>query len=78
MGYAEPESQDQKDKGGKVVAEINIKRLIEKNKFIGVRCEGCGEKILTTDDLKEVEYVKTKRKTEIFFHRGCMNKIWRK
>jgi hypothetical protein len=30
-------------------------------------------------DLKtiDVEYIKTKRGTEVFLHRGCFEKVWR-
>lgn len=40
-------------------------------------CPGCGGRIKSDDDLSNVEYVRTKRKTDIFFHMGCMNKVWR-
>lgn len=37
---------------------------------------GCG-KTIAEQELSDVEYVRTKRKTDIFFHRDCKNKIWR-
>ncbi len=40
-------------------------------------CPGCGCTIKSDDDLSNVEYVRTKRKTDIFIHTGCMNKVWR-
>lgn len=43
-----------------------------------VKCQGCGADIFSDQDLKGVEYVKTKRGTEIFFHRACMNEIWKR
>lgn len=39
-------------------------------------CTGCG-KTIAEQELSDVEYVRTKRKTDIFFHRDCKNKIWR-
>lgn len=47
------------------------KRCIRK-----VRCQGCGEWINSDDDLSDVEYVKTKRGSEWFFHRGCRYSVW--
>lgn len=41
-----------------------------------VRCLGCGRDILSNGDLASVEYVRTKRRTELFFHTGCMAKVW--
>lgn len=40
-------------------------------------CPGCGEEIRPDDDMRKVEYVRTKRKTDVFFHTECMNKVWR-
>ena len=40
-----------------------------------VRCQGCGEWIGMDDDLSDLEYAETKRKTCFFFHTGCMNRI---
>ncbi len=40
-------------------------------------CPGCKEYIRESDELADVEYIKTKRGTEIFLHRGCFEKIWR-
>lgn len=42
-----------------------------------VRCQGCKEKIQENDDLSQVEYVKTKRGSEWFFHSECMDKVWK-
>lgn len=30
-----------------------------------------------SDELADVEYIKTKRGTEVFLHRGCFEKVWR-
>lgn len=49
------------------------KRLVCK-----VRCQGCGKEIRSNDDLAGVEYVKTKRGTDLFFHTDCMNKVWKR
>lgn len=42
-----------------------------------VKCQGCGTYICSDEDLSEVEYVKTKRGSEWFFHRSCMNNVWK-
>ena len=41
-----------------------------------VKCQGCGEIIFSDQDLANVEYVKTKRGTDLFFHSGCANRVW--
>lgn len=46
-------------------------------KVCTVNCQGCGKKIPSDGILDDVEYVKTKRGTELFFHTGCMKKVWR-
>lgn len=56
--------------------------MIDKIKIIRqhggkVVCPGCGKEIHDDDDLIQVEYVRTKRKTDVFFHTGCMDKVWR-
>lgn len=60
---------------------IDVKKMIEKyyiNHFrVYPRCEGCGSEIRESD-AAEVEYVKTKRKTELFMHKACVNKMWKK
>ena len=40
-------------------------------------CPGCEEYIRENDELENIEYIKTKRGTEIFLHRGCLEKVWR-
>lgn len=40
-------------------------------------CPGCKEYIRGSDELADVEYIKTKRGTEVFLHRGCFEKVWR-
>lgn len=70
------------------MAEINVKRLF-KNKMkrmsndFSVRtedckicCPVCGQE-LKEDKLDGVEYIKTKRGTEIFIHRDCVGR-WSK
>lgn len=42
-----------------------------------VKCQGCGEYILSDSDLSGVDYSKTKRGTELFFHTACREKVWR-
>lgn len=62
------------------LSEAKKKSMIEKwveNHKTPVICPGCNEAIREDEDFKGVEYVKTKRKTEIFFHRECYRKVWR-
>ena len=40
-------------------------------------CPGCKEYIRGSDELADVEYIITKRGTEVFLHRGCFEKVWR-
>lgn len=40
-------------------------------------CPGCKEYIRESDELADIEYIKTKRGTEVFLHRGCFEKVWR-
>ena len=58
---------------------IDVKKMGERyyNCHLGEypQCEGCGEKIREQDALG-VEYVKTKRKTEMFIHKACVCKVW--
>ena len=41
-----------------------------------VRCDGCGKEIKSDDDLKDVQFSLTKRKTCIFWHDKCTGKVW--
>ena len=54
-----------------------LKRLQNKSdiysKDIKICCPVCGKEI-KEDNLDGVEYVKTKRGTEIFIHNGCVGK----
>lgn len=43
-----------------------------------VQCQGCGGEIFPDQDLKGVEYVKTKRGTDLFFHAECAEKVWKR
>lgn len=44
-----------------------------------VCCQGCSEVIdPEAADLSEVQYVKTKRGSEIIFHTACMDKVWQR
>lgn len=53
------------------------RRLLMKQRS-GVRCQGCAEKIDPDEDLSDVEYVRTKRGSEWFFHTGCMHGVWKR
>lgn len=45
--------------------QYKIKRLMTHHS--AVICPGCGMEIRKTDDMSNVEYVRTKRKTDVFF-----------
>lgn len=60
----------------KAEKKSKIEKWVENHKT-SVICLGCNEVIREDEDLEGVEYVKTKRKTEIFFHRECYRKVWR-
>ena len=40
-------------------------------------CPGCRKVIAEEEDMGKIEYVKTKRHTDVFFHTACMEKVWR-
>ena len=42
-----------------------------------IRCAGCGKWIDIGQDLSDVQISVTKRGTGIFFHTGCMKRIWK-
>lgn len=42
-----------------------------------VICPGCNKEIREEDDFSEIEYVKTKRGTQLFIHRACIDKVWK-
>ena len=54
----------------------NIKMEAGKITDAKVKCTGCGKWISITDDLDQVSYAKTKRKTIHFFHIACLQNIW--
>lgn len=59
------------------LSEAEKKSKIEKwveNHKTPVICPGCNEVIREDEDLEGVEYVKTKRKTEIFFSSRMLQK----
>lgn len=41
-----------------------------------VKCQGCGGYIRSDGDLADVDYVRTRRRTELFFHRECAGHVW--
>lgn len=53
------------------------KKKIIKSHSSPVICPGCGNVIAEEEDLRKVEYVRTKRATDVFFHMACMGKVWR-
>lgn len=54
----------------------NAKKKILRSHRSPVMCPGCGKVISEEEDLSKVEYVRTKRKTDVFFHTECMDKVW--
>lgn len=42
-----------------------------------VKCEGCGKDIRSDQDLSDIEYVKTKRGSNLFIHKACVGQVWR-
>lgn len=62
------------------MTEKERRRIIEKQEDCGqkVFCQGCGKLIKSCDDMSSVQYVRTKRKTEIFFHTECLPNIWKR
>ncbi|MFR1761876.1 hypothetical protein [Frisingicoccus sp.] len=58
---------------------IDLKKMVKRyyNSHFGEypQCEGCGVKI-SESDVSDVEYVRTKRKTEMFIHKACVSRVW--
>ena len=42
-----------------------------------IRCAGCGKWIDMNGDLADVQISVTKRGTGVFFHTGCMGRVWK-
>lgn len=62
--------------GGAQMTDAAKRKLLRKQTG-EVICPGCQEEIRDSDNLSEVEYIRTKRKTDIFFHTKCFDKIWK-
>ena len=62
----------------RAVGEPTGRRTKNKTMVHKVRCQGCGKEILSDEDLSKVEYVRTKRGTEWFFHTDCADKNWKR
>ena len=41
-----------------------------------MRCDGCGKIIKSDEDLSDIQFSLTKRKTCIFWHSKCREKVW--
>ena len=90
MGDAELKGEDSDDPGGGIDMAIDIaariravgektRRLDEKKRPVcKVCCQGCGKELWSDDSLSDVEYVKTKRGTELFFRTDCMDDVWKR
>ncbi len=55
----------------------NAKKKIIARHWNTVICPGCRKVISEEEDLSKVEYVRTKRATDVFFHTACKDKVWR-
>jgi hypothetical protein len=49
-----------------------IKKKLDNNSKFKCTCPVCGKEITTDSDFTDIEYVKTKRGTEIFIHQDCV------
>lgn len=78
MGYGQLESKDQEDTGERKIGMVDVKKRYRAAASYTkpVLCQGCGEELKETE-LRGVEYVKTKRGTDIFFHTECADKVWK-
>ncbi len=61
----------------RAVGELTRRFDGKKRPVCKVRCQGCRREIRSDDDLSGVEYVKTKRGTELFFHADCVDEVWK-
>ncbi len=52
--------------------KVDTKKKFNK-KIGGVRCHVCGKPIYSSD-FPDVEYIRTRRKTDIFIHSECVKK----
>jgi hypothetical protein len=58
-------------------AGVEISRQDTKRRLVcAVLCQGCGRRIVSDEDLSEVEWIHTKRGTDVFFCRACMRNVW--
>lgn len=64
---------DEKAKG---MTDSAKKKIIAKHRS-PVICPGCRKVISEEEGLSKVEYVRTKRATDVFFHTACKDKVWR-
>lgn len=62
----------------RATGEPTGRRTKNKTMVHKVRCQGCGKEILSDEDMSKVEYVRTKRGSEWFFHTDCADKIWKR
>ena len=60
----------------KKITDRAKKKIISRHQS-PVICPGCRKEITEDEDLSKVEYVRTKRATDVFFHTACMEKVWR-
>ena len=60
----------------KKITDRAKKKIISRH-LSPVICPGYRKEITEDEDLSKVEYVRTKRATDVFFHTACMEKVWR-
>ncbi len=76
MGDGITESADTENTGRGTMTEKQKKAIMLRENG-QICCQGCGEIIHPeTDNLDEVEYVKTKRGSNWFFHTQCAGNVW--
>ena len=61
------------------MTEQDLQRLIERKTKSGrkIFCSGCGKEVREDENLISLQYVKTMRGNEFFFHGRCMKKLFR-
>lgn len=78
MGNGVVKSKDSKNPRSGEVTERQMRMAMRRQRKSGkVFCQGCGRELDPDGELSGIEYVKTKRNTEWFFHTRCLNSVWK-
>lgn len=78
MGNGVVKSKDSKNPRNGEVTERQMRMTMRRQRKSGkVFCRGCCGELDPDGELSGIEYVKTKRNTEWFFHTGCLNSVWK-